>query len=196
MKTIVKNLYEAMFLIDSAEAASDWDGVITLIKSILEKADAEIISLRKWDECKLAYEVKKKSRGTYILCYFKAFGEKITGIERSVKLSERIMRVLIINAEHMSQEDVEKDTPAIATEKRTAERKAAIEERELAAKAEAEKKSAEKPETPQDESTEPEPVNPTEDTAEQGDSSEEVKKPEETVEQSDVVADEQEKKEQ
>lgn len=117
MKTIVMKLYEAMFLVDSAEATADWDGINAVIRNILERAGAEIVSIRKWDDRKLAYEIGGKSRGTYILCYFRADGGRIWEIERDVQLSERIMRGLILSAEHMSQGDIEKDTPAAAAEK-------------------------------------------------------------------------------
>jgi len=39
-----------MFLVDSARAASDWDGINGAIKKILEKAKAEVVSMRKWDD--------------------------------------------------------------------------------------------------------------------------------------------------
>ena len=116
MKTVVKKLYEAMFLVDSAQA-TDWDRINTIIKNILERSEAEIVSLKKWDERKLAYEINGQSRGTYILCYFEVDGEKIRDIEREVRLSEQIMRVLILSAENMSQKDIEKDTPTIKAEK-------------------------------------------------------------------------------
>ncbi len=118
METVVKKLYEAMFLVDSAEAAADWDGINTTIKNILKRAEAEIVSIKKWDERKLAYEIKGKTRGTYILCYFKAGGERIRDIERDVRLSERIMRVLILCAEHRAKEYIEKDTAVVPAEKR------------------------------------------------------------------------------
>ena len=114
----MKKLYEAMFLVDSIQAASDWDGIMEAIETILKRAQAEIVSMKKWDERRLAYEIKKKSRGTYIHCYFKADGQKISAIERDVKLTERIMRVLILNSEAMSQEDVDKATPAEQVESR------------------------------------------------------------------------------
>lgn len=113
MKTAVKKLYEAMFLVDSAQAAADWDGVVKVITTILEKAGAEIVSLRKWDERKLAYDIGRHSRGTYILCYFRAEGGTIHTIERDVRLSGRVMRVLVLNAEHLTQADIEKPTPAM-----------------------------------------------------------------------------------
>jgi small subunit ribosomal protein S6 len=118
LKTMTeKKLYEGMFLVDSARAASDWDGVNTAVRKMLEKAGAEIVSMRKWDDRKLAYDIRGVGRGTYILCYFKADGGKIQAIEKAVQLSERIIRVLILSTEQMSKEDIEKDTPAAKAEK-------------------------------------------------------------------------------
>ncbi|MCH7556127.1 MAG: 30S ribosomal protein S6 [Planctomycetes bacterium] len=128
METVAKNkLYEGMFLIDSSQAAADWDGTIATIRTILEKVEAEIDSIRKWDERRLAYDIKGKSRGTYILSYFRVDGERIQDIERSVQLSEKIMRVLILSAERQRPEDIEKDTPATKVEKEKEKRKAAKE---------------------------------------------------------------------
>jgi small subunit ribosomal protein S6 len=107
LETVAKKLYEAMFLVDSQQAA-DWDEINKTIKNILNRSEAEIVSIKKWDERKLAYEIRGQSRGTYILCYFRADGGKIKTIEKDVRLSERIMRVLILNAEAISQGDIER----------------------------------------------------------------------------------------
>ncbi len=107
MNTATTKLYEAMFLIDSGLAGSDWDGVMATIKNILQKADVEVLCLQKWGEKKLAYEINHKARGTYILCYFRADGSKIGDIERDVRLSERIMRVLILRADKHMAEQIE-----------------------------------------------------------------------------------------
>jgi small subunit ribosomal protein S6 len=131
LKTVAKRLYEGMFLVDSAEAAADWDGVEANIKNVLDRAEAEIVSLRKWEERRLAYEIGGKSKGTYILCYFRADGKRIRDIERDVQLSERVMRVLILCAEHMTQEDIEKETPVVLAERQEEETaEAAVEEAE------------------------------------------------------------------
>jgi small subunit ribosomal protein S6 len=117
LETAGKKLYEGMFLVDSAEAAKDWDGVIELITKILNKADAEIISIRKWDERTLAYPIRKCTRGTYILAYFKVNGQKNRDIERDVQLSERIVRALILRADHLTEKDIAKETPATRAER-------------------------------------------------------------------------------
>ena len=121
MGTVAKKLYEGMFLVDSALAASDWDGIMGLIRRLLEKNEAEIVSLKKWDERRLAYNIQGKSRGTYILSYFRCDGDKLAGIERDVQLSEKIMRVLILKAEKVTTDDIERETPAMAAERQTAE---------------------------------------------------------------------------
>ncbi|MDT8302647.1 MAG: 30S ribosomal protein S6 [Sedimentisphaerales bacterium] len=123
METETKNkLYEGMFLVDSALTGADWDGIIAAIRTILEKAGAEIVSIEKWDDRRLAYDIKRTSRGTYILSYFRVDGGKIRDIEKSVRLSEKIIRVLILSAEHLTQEDIEKDTPASKLEKEKQEK--------------------------------------------------------------------------
>lgn len=122
MKTVAKKLYEGMFLVDSVETESGWEGVNKDIKKVLKKAKADIVSLEKWDNRRLAYDVDGKNRGTYILCYFEAPGEGIKEIERSVQLSESIMRVLILSTERMSKEDMEKETPLKRVEKRVEKR--------------------------------------------------------------------------
>jgi len=105
----VKRLYEGMFLVDSALATADWAGTLALVENILKRADAEVVSLRKWDERKLAYDIEHKSRGTYILSYFKADTQRIGGIEKDVQLSEKIMRVLILTTEGRPQDMIDRD---------------------------------------------------------------------------------------
>jgi len=113
LETVTKRLYEALFLIDSAEAAADWNGINDHIKKIFERNGAEIVSMRKWDERPLAYMIRGKNRGTYILIYFNSQTDKISSIERDSQLSERILREIILRADHVTKEDMEKETPAM-----------------------------------------------------------------------------------
>lgn len=99
------SVYEAMFLISQSEAA-DFNGAIAHIEEILGRGHAEIVSMRKWDERRLAYEIEKQRRGVYILTYFRAPTKSIAHIERDCNLSERIMRVMILSAEHLSDEEI------------------------------------------------------------------------------------------
>ncbi len=109
METTTKKLYEAMFLVDSAQAGSDWDGTMAAINRVVERAEAEVVTVRKWADRKLAYEIDHKSRGTYILCFFKADPSMISGMEKDVLLSENIMRAMITTTEGRPESVLERD---------------------------------------------------------------------------------------
>jgi small subunit ribosomal protein S6 len=98
-----------MFLVDSTLAAADWEGTLAVVENVLKRADAEVVVIRKWGERKLAYDIDHKSRGTYILVYFKVDPRRVTGIEKDVQLSEKVMRVLILTTEDRPAEMIERD---------------------------------------------------------------------------------------
>lgn len=166
MKTAEKKLYEGMFLVDANEAASDWDGVIGAVRNVLERSEAEIVSLNKWDDRRLAYEIDKRERGCYILCYFKVEGPKMAEIDRDIKLNDHIIRALILSAEPIPQEVVDADTPIMREQKA---REQAEAQRAEQAQQEAEAKAVKEAEqaTEAEQAQAPEETEPEQEAAEQ-----------------------------
>ena len=97
--------YEAMFLLSQAVAA-DLGAAVEHIKDIIARGHGEIVALRKWDERRLAYEIAGQKRGIYILVYFKAPNTDLAHIERDCNLSEKILRVMILRADHLTDDEV------------------------------------------------------------------------------------------
>jgi ribosomal protein S6 len=89
-------MYEGLFLIDNAHAATEWDNVVKHIHDILQKNGAEILKTEKWGEKKLAYKVKGHKRGTYLLIHFNAKNSAIAAVRRDFHLSDYIVRFLIV----------------------------------------------------------------------------------------------------
>ncbi len=109
-----KRLYECLYLIDPALAAGSWDEMVGKITARIEKRGGEIVTLKKWDERQLAYEIDKKTRGTYILVYFNCEPEAIVSIERDNNLSEDIMRAMILRSDFITTpEQMDKKAPVI-----------------------------------------------------------------------------------
>ena len=117
----VKRTYEAMFLVDSAVATAEAETVKTTIDTIFDRAKAEVISCRKWDERRLAYPIARAKRGTYFLAYFKALPAVIDDLERDVRLNESILRVLVLNAEDRTEAEITAHTPAQAEDEKAKE---------------------------------------------------------------------------
>ena len=89
-------VYESMFLLDSAKANKDWDGVAAHVHQIIDRHGASIQKSQKWGERKLAYEIQGHRRGTYMLVHFEADGDAIAAIRRDAGLSDTILRTLIV----------------------------------------------------------------------------------------------------
>ena len=105
-------LYEAMFLVET-NIASDSEATKGMIQTVMDRAHAELLICRLWDERRLAYDIDKHKRAAYVLCYFRANGTAISSIERDVQLSEHLLRVLVLRADYISPEELEriKDVP-------------------------------------------------------------------------------------
>ena len=76
--------YEAMFLLDNQAAQADWDATSGVVDSILQKHGATVVQKEKWDERKLAYEIKGQRRATYYLVYFDAPPASLRGIDEDL----------------------------------------------------------------------------------------------------------------
>lgn len=97
--------YEVMFLV-SQSAAADFNGLIEHINELLGRAHAEVVAMKKWDERRLAFEVNKQKRGVYILAYIRCDTQDVAHLERDCNISERILRCMILEAEHLTEEEM------------------------------------------------------------------------------------------
>jgi small subunit ribosomal protein S6 len=98
--------YEGMFLFPQA-AVANLQAAVDHVREILSRGDAEVLSLFKWDERRLAYEIRGNKRGVYLLAYFRAPGVKMTEIERACRLSETLLRSMVIRADHLKVEQMQ-----------------------------------------------------------------------------------------
>jgi len=99
-------LYEGLFLVDQRSGV-DHEEALEHLRQILERAEAEIEVLSRWEERRLAYAIKGQRRGLYLIAYFRARGAQVPNIERDVNLSEVLLRGMVIRADHLGEEELE-----------------------------------------------------------------------------------------
>ena len=105
-----ENQYEGMFLFGAA-AAADVEKSVTMARGIIERHGGKVLHIKKWDERKLTYEIKGQKRGLYVVSFFTAPTSAVTSIERDVNLSEDVLRVLVTEATHLNQSEMEAVEP-------------------------------------------------------------------------------------
>ncbi len=90
------NLYEGMFILDSGKFASDPEGMAAEVLGILDKAGATVVEHRPWLDGKLAYPIEGRRKGLHYLAYFKMPGAGADELTRRCKLSDVVLRHLVI----------------------------------------------------------------------------------------------------
>lgn len=95
-ETVKQNLYEGMFLVDSAQFANDPEGTTAAIMAILERAGATVVAHRPWQDGKLAYEIEGRRKGLHYVVCFRMAGDGVTVVTRQSQLSDMILRQMVI----------------------------------------------------------------------------------------------------
>ncbi|HET6202372.1 MAG TPA: 30S ribosomal protein S6 [Planctomycetota bacterium] len=135
--------YEAMILIDNREVKKDGAALEQKVNVILEKHGAKILVARRWDERKLAYEIRGQKRATYYLAYYEASPDRIDPILHDLHLTESVLRVLTLAVLEVPPSAFEAPPPAHGEEGEAPETPAAPKAEEpVAAAAEAEETPA------------------------------------------------------
>ena len=100
-----KRLYEGLFLFPQA-ASGNLRAAVDHVNELLSRASADLKSLSKWDERKLAYEIKGNKRGVYFLAFFDVDPQNLVGLERDCNLSEQLLRAMVTRADAVPEEIV------------------------------------------------------------------------------------------
>jgi len=135
-----KRTYEGMFLLDAG--ASEFESASESIRTVLERSESTILSMKPWDERRLAYEIKGRRRALYVLVYFEVDPARIAEIEHDFGLNEKVLRELILARKELSRDQIEAHTPATSKAAEAKSRAEAQAAAEAQAVAEAEKTQA------------------------------------------------------
>lgn len=88
--------YEIMFIIDPTLEEAKKDAVVETVQGIIA-ADGEVSKVDVWGMRKLAYPIQKKNEGYYVVVEFKASTELPKELDRRLRISDAVMRHLIVN---------------------------------------------------------------------------------------------------
>jgi small subunit ribosomal protein S6 len=86
-----------MFLLDSGRFAQDRPGTEEAVKDLLGKCGGEILAAAPWQDGKLPYMIEGAKKGCHYLTYVKMDGSQVTELARLVKLSDLVLRHLVID---------------------------------------------------------------------------------------------------
>ena len=90
--------YESILVVSCKLGEEEQKAVIEKFKNLIEK-HATLKNVDEWGKRKLAYLINKESEGYYVLFDFESTAEFPAELDRIFKITEGVMRSLIIKKE-------------------------------------------------------------------------------------------------
>ena len=93
------NKYEIMFIVRPDMEEAEIKKTAEEVKKVLEDGKATFVEEKSMGQRELAYEVKKFNTGYYFLYVVEADSKTIDEFDRVVRISENVIRHLIVKVE-------------------------------------------------------------------------------------------------
>ena len=109
-------LYELTYIVRPDVPTTQVEAVLGRISDMVKKHKGKVVKTEQWGLRTLAYPIKKHSRGYYTYLGLNMDGEGITDMERSMELSNDIIRYLTVKVDDLNKES----TPMMKAKNRAA----------------------------------------------------------------------------
>lgn len=98
MNTTKRN-YEALYIVDSNLTDEQVDAILNKYSTLISEQGGEVQAAGRWDRRRLAYEVKGRREGLYLLMYFTGEPAAERELDRMFRISDEVFRHIIIRIE-------------------------------------------------------------------------------------------------
>ena len=92
--------YEAVYIFDSALEEAAISEKLTRFHTLVQQPGEDTLKVNHWGKRTLAYPIKKRETGYYVIANFAAEGKQLPEFERAIKLDDGVLRFLVVVNEH------------------------------------------------------------------------------------------------
>lgn len=88
-----------MYIVQPETADEDVTKLNETLQDVIETQGGSIVKLENMGRRKLAYEIKRKTEGHYVLFEIEGTGKEIAELERRMRVNDAIMRFLTVRVD-------------------------------------------------------------------------------------------------
>ena len=89
--------YEGVFILDPDLPNDVSRGAVAQIQDLVTKGGGRVDNLQEWGKKRLAYKIRKKHEGNYLLMNFQMDPKHTKKFEQVLRLNDQVMRFLLVN---------------------------------------------------------------------------------------------------
>jgi small subunit ribosomal protein S6 len=106
--------YETFFIIDPDLTEEAYTLASEKLKGVVNANGGEVFTYVPWGKKKLAYPVKKRTQGLYILMEYGGGPQLVAELERNMRLDERVLKFITVKLDDRFDPEKEKAQKTIA----------------------------------------------------------------------------------
>ncbi len=88
--------YELTYIINPVISDDHTKNLVRRVNKLVEENGGSVLEVDEWGNNRLSYQIQKKRSGYYVNMYFKAPGELIGQLERTLRIEDNILRFLTL----------------------------------------------------------------------------------------------------
>jgi len=88
--------YETVFVVNPELSEEQRQPFFDKLKGLLSEDQGMLVEFDEWGHKRLAYEIKKHTRGYYVLMDFCGDGALVKEIERNMRLDDRVLKYMTV----------------------------------------------------------------------------------------------------
>ena len=88
--------YETFVIIDPDLSDEERSPIFEKVKDLIQQEECLLVMLDEWGARRLAYEIKKKSRGYYVRLDYCGTGKLVDEMERFFRIDDRVMKYMTV----------------------------------------------------------------------------------------------------
>ena len=111
--------YETFIIIDPDLSDEERSPIFEKVKDLIKQEECLLVTLDEWGSRRLAYEIKKKSRGYYVRLDYCGTGKFVNEMERFFRIDDRVMKYMTVLLDKYADIELIKEEIAKAEAKET-----------------------------------------------------------------------------
>ena len=111
--------YETFIIIDPDLSDEERSPIFEKVKDLIQQEGCLLVTLDEWGGKRLAYEIKKKSRGYYVRLDYCGTGKLVAEMERFFRIDDRVMKYMTVLLDKYADIELIKEEIAKAETKET-----------------------------------------------------------------------------
>jgi small subunit ribosomal protein S6 len=95
--------YEAMVILDPTLSDEDMKANVARVSELVTQGKGRVRKVDEWGKRRLAYEIKRRGEGYYVIYRFEAEPDAIAEFERTLKISDPVLRFLVVRLDESTE---------------------------------------------------------------------------------------------